>query len=411
MRVLLSAYACEPWKGSEPEVGLRTLLASASKHETCVLTRENNIGPLRRFLADHPLAKRIQLEGLDLSPAATRIKRYGGAGLHVYYHEWQKAAEQRLLDLDARNDFDVVHHVTFATHWTRTGAAGVEKPFVWGPVGGGVATPAGLRSELGIAGAIEDTLRHLARTMGSRLPYHERAVRRATVVLVQNRETANKLGRRDAVLAPNGLAVHPLDPPARLQERRREEVAVVGRLVPLKGVKLAVRAFRYVSSPTAVLRIYGKGPDRKRVARAIARWDLSARVRFMDEMPRDQLLADLHSAGVLLHPSFHEEGGMAVGESLALGTPVVCLDQGGPAGQVECWDHVPATRVRVSTPKETAQRLAAGVDHHLRNLAPLQEVPSAPSLSFRDVILAAYESAAAARPRASGSAGRDCLGA
>lgn len=395
MRVLLSAYACEPWKGSEPEVGLRTLLASASKHQTCVLTRANNVGPLTRFLTGHPLADRIHLEGFDL-PGLTQIKRYGGPGLHVYYHEWQRAAEQRLLELDARENFDVVHHVTFATHWTRTGAAAVDKPFVWGPVGGGVATPARLRSELGIAGATEDALRHLARTVGSRLPYHERALRSATVVLVQNRETAHKLDRRDAVLAPNGLAAHPLEPPARLQEQRRKEVAVVGRLIPLKGVKLAVRAFRHVSCQDAVMRIYGKGPDRARVARAIARWGLSARVRFMEEMAREQLLTELHSTGVLLHPSFHEEGGMAVGESLALGTPVVCLDQGGPAGQLGYWEHVPATRVCASTPEETAQRLAAGVDHHLRNLAPLQDAPAAPSRAFGDVILAAYERAVTA---------------
>jgi len=42
MRVLISAYACEPDKGSEPGVGWNWALAAAEKHEVWVLTRSNN---------------------------------------------------------------------------------------------------------------------------------------------------------------------------------------------------------------------------------------------------------------------------------------------------------------------------------------------------------------------------------
>ena len=56
MKILISAYACEPNKGSEPEVGFRVVLAAARDHEVWVLTRKNNIEPLQRALTEAGVA-------------------------------------------------------------------------------------------------------------------------------------------------------------------------------------------------------------------------------------------------------------------------------------------------------------------------------------------------------------------
>ena len=42
LNVLLSAYACEPGQGSEPEVGWQWALNLAKFHEVTVITRANN---------------------------------------------------------------------------------------------------------------------------------------------------------------------------------------------------------------------------------------------------------------------------------------------------------------------------------------------------------------------------------
>src|SRR5829696_3145358 len=132
VKVLLSAYACEPGKGSEPEVGLRVMLAAAQRHEVWVLTRENNVAPVADFLADHPLRDRIHLHGIDLTGPIRRVKRAGLPGLHLYYDAWQRLAATRAAELDRHIDFDVVHHATFATYWTSAGVSRLGKPFVWG---------------------------------------------------------------------------------------------------------------------------------------------------------------------------------------------------------------------------------------------------------------------------------------
>jgi hypothetical protein len=55
LNVLLSAYACEPGRGSEPAVGWNTAVELASHHEVWVLTRANNRPQIEARLAGDPV--------------------------------------------------------------------------------------------------------------------------------------------------------------------------------------------------------------------------------------------------------------------------------------------------------------------------------------------------------------------
>src|ERR671910_2552237 len=193
MKLLLSAYACEPGRGSEQEVGLQVMLAAAQRHDVWLLTRENSISLLEELLAHHPFRDRIHLEGIDLHGPIRRLKRAGLPGLHVYYDAWQRLAGVRAAQLDHRVDFDVVHHATFAAYWTRAGVTRLGKPFVWGPVGGGVSTPPPLIRELGAAGLREEGLREAVRRLAARRSSQRATARAAMVCLAQNASTARRL--------------------------------------------------------------------------------------------------------------------------------------------------------------------------------------------------------------------------
>src|SRR5512138_2192748 len=149
MKILISAMACEPGSGSELEVGFRAMLAAARAHEVWVLTNKDSIPGLRRGLEGRPEAGRIHLEGIDFGVDARGIALLTIPGFHFYYDRWQRRAAVRAIELDREVDFDLVHHVTLAAYWTRTGVAALDKPLVWGPVGGGVETPLPLLRELG----------------------------------------------------------------------------------------------------------------------------------------------------------------------------------------------------------------------------------------------------------------------
>ena len=152
MKILMSAMACEPGKGSELEVGFRAMLAAARVHEVWVLTNQDSIPALRASLEGRPEAERIHLEGIDFGVDAEGIALLTIPGFHFYYDRWQRKAAARAVELDRQVDFDVVHHVTLAAYWTRAGVAVLDKPLVWGPVGGGVEPPLSCSREWGWRG-------------------------------------------------------------------------------------------------------------------------------------------------------------------------------------------------------------------------------------------------------------------
>jgi glycosyltransferase involved in cell wall biosynthesis len=394
MKVLLSAYACSAELGSEPRVGFQTMVAAARDHEVWVLTQPDMALSLERFLQGHPLQDRIHLEAIH-PPAPVPMDGVRElAWTHWRHDRWQRNAAARSLELDRRVNFDVVHHVTLAAFWLRVGVAALNKPLVWGPVGGAVGVPWPLVTELGRRGIAESGLRMVIRPIAGRI-VGSRIAEAAAVIFVQNQATADQLrSHTEALILPNAVAVGieamPNDP-----KPRTKEVALVGRLAPWKAGRLAVRAMRYVRHPDAVLHIYGTGGERQSILEAARRWRIEHRVCFEGRLARDQLLERVASAGVLLHPALHEEASFAVGEALMMGTPVVCLDHGGPVELIRAWPDSPAAKVTPGLPGPTARAFAAAVDEFLYDPPPVPIAPIPPRESFSDHILDAYGRAVA----------------
>ena len=394
MKVLVSAYACEPGKGSEPEVGLSVVLTAAHHHDVWVITRANNLAALGNHLADHPLRERIHLHGVDLAGFPMRAKRWGTPGMQWYYDRWQRRSVDTARRLDALVGFDLVHHATFASYWARAGLFELDRPLVWGPVGGAVEVPRGLWATLGARGAGEEAFRLVARRMLAARPVVRRTMRRATVAIAQNGETAERIRRARSgpvTILPNASAVGPLElgepPPA-----RGTDVVCAGRLVPWKAVPLAVDAMRHVTHPDARLRVFGAGPDAARLRAVVSRRGLTDRVELCGRLPREELLRVVAGAGVLVHPALHEEAGLVVAEALTLNTPVVALRRGGPAELVVRYGESPSELVDAAGPDETARRLGAAIDRFLRS-PPTATAARRPSPTFEETLLAAYEAA------------------
>lgn len=127
--------------------------------------------------------------------------------------------------------------------------------------------------------------------------------------------------RRGARLA-SGLGDHPV-------------LLFVGRIQPLKGLDVAVRALAAVSDPESVLLVVGgpSGPDGTselaRVQALIESLGLADRVIFVPPQPHHLLSSYYRSADICLVPSRSESFGLVALEAAACGTPVVAAAVGG----------------------------------------------------------------------------------
>ena len=406
LNILLSAYACTPNAGSEPGVGFETLRAIAHDHNVWVMTRRKNVEPLEAYFRRHPTKGTIQVTGIDLPGKAVRLKRrLRTLGMHWYYDRWQKLARARMAELSEGVQFDLVHHVTFASDWARAGVANSGVPFVWGPIGGGVSAPAGLVSLLGAAGLMDEILRRVGRALMRHRSWYRDAWRSASVVLCQNDETATLAHREVGVMIlPNSTAL--LTDPPRGPGQRNREVLVVGRLIPWKGGLLALRTLHQLRHNDVSLHFLGTGPDKSRLQEAATRLELAERVHFEGELPRKVVLERISRAGALLHPALHDESPVTVGEALSLGTPVVCLDHGGPRELLSRWPDSPAEAIPAMSVKKTSHRLAQALDRFLDLTYPIQTRSLRPSPSFAESILEAYSLAMGQETASGGDPGK-----
>src|SRR5215510_13047225 len=108
LNVLISAYACEPNKGSEPEVGWQLAMHVAKFHDVTVLTRANNRENIEKGLAAHT-EPRPAFIYYDLPRWIVNLKPL--IGVPPYYVLWQIGARRFISRRLA--SFDLIHHATF----------------------------------------------------------------------------------------------------------------------------------------------------------------------------------------------------------------------------------------------------------------------------------------------------------
>jgi glycosyltransferase involved in cell wall biosynthesis len=360
-RVLVSAYACEPGKGSEPGVGWNQVRQLARFHEVWVITRSNNREPIQRA-RPAGCADRLHWVYFDLPPWLRFWKR-GKRGVHLYYLLWQIGAYWAGRGLQRRVGFDVVHHVTFANYWLPGLLALLPAPFVWGPVGGGESFPPRFLRSFSLRGRVHERLRSLARRFGECSPLVRWTAARSSIALAATPQTAarlKRLGCRRVRLFPQiGMTREELGAlqPAGGPKGAPFRLVSVGELLHLKGFDLGLRAFARFREgrDDSEYFLVGDGPERRSLEGLARRLGVAPAVRFLGGLERARVLALLPRFDVLVLPSFHDSGGLACLEAMAAGLPVVCLDLGGPARIVT---ERTGFRIRALHPRQIVEDLA-----------------------------------------------------
>ena len=138
MKILICAYACNPFAGSEAGVGWGWSLIAARKHEVWVITDEIHRDDIERYFKGKPnqnlhFAYIKKTPFFSLTEAHFRLMPL--LAWRAYFC-WQKDAWQMGMRLHDEIRFDLVHNVTYVGfrapgYWYRSNI-----PFVWGPLGG-----------------------------------------------------------------------------------------------------------------------------------------------------------------------------------------------------------------------------------------------------------------------------------
>ena len=350
MRVLLSAYACEPDRGSEPEVGWQRALHMLERaDEVWVITRSNNKNAIEANSLSYTPG--LHFIYFDLAPWALKLKRQSWFR-PVYFVLWQWGAYRLASKLHRANPFESVYHVTFVSlrFGTFMGRLGI--PLVIGPIAGGERAPTHLRRSMPIRCKARELLRDLGILLQRVSPLALPAYAAAKHIYVTTPESQRLVPSKWHSKTKVHLAIAT---PSRTTHRDARQspdsprFVFAGRLLYWKGAHFAIRALAETRRkiPEATLTLVGLGPDERRLRDLARESGASDAIEFIGNLPRQQFIAMLRGYTALIFPSLRDSGGFIVLEALSEGLPVVCLDLGGPGIMVNssCGIVVPSAQL------------------------------------------------------------------
>ncbi|NOT40050.1 MAG: glycosyltransferase [Alphaproteobacteria bacterium] len=336
MRILLSAYACEPNEGSEPGIGWQWAIElQRAGHEVVVLTRANNRARIEDYFASTPGAAQPAFVYFDLAPWLVTLKSKGLLPLQLYYLFWQIFCVKVARQAAHHHRPELVWHITFGVIRVPSFLWRLGLPFVFGPAGGGERAPLRMRQDYTLAGHLRDGLRDVLNLISSLDPLMWLTFARSDLILTKTRQSARfvpwRWRNKTKVFLELGVRALGEEGPAGSGGSIRFLYA--GGFIYLKAITLAIRAFAAFVRLGGVGRftLVGRGPERSRAEALAKQLGVDALIDWVSWVDQRELARIYATHDVFVFPSLHDSSGNVVIEALSHGLPVVCFDLGGPA--------------------------------------------------------------------------------
>jgi glycosyltransferase involved in cell wall biosynthesis len=333
--ILATTYAVKPGRGSEDGMGWNYVLQIARFNKVIAITRENNRDDIELFMDKNPseLYKNIQFRYFDL-PYWMRFWKKKGRGAMLYYWMWQRAIPGFVKRQGFQ--FDIAHNLNFHNDWTPSYLWKLKKPFVWGPIGHHPPIPIQYLKHYNLKYYIKDRMGALIKKYFWTLsPSLKKTIRNADYIWAMNSSVKQVLNLKSKNCS---ISASVASEDFGLGTKRNEKFRIVtaGRLVPLKGFDLSIKAYAEFLTmlpenrrKKCELVVVGSGPESEFYKQITKEKGVSEFVRFIDWIERNDLMKLMGEASLFLFPS-HEGAGMVVPEALSFGLPVVCLENAGP---------------------------------------------------------------------------------
>ena len=343
MRVLLSAFECNPMFGSDPYVGWSWVTNMAKTNEVYVLLRIDHQHYIEKYCAENTIEgyEHIHFIYLPSSKLFGKIVYKINKQLAVVgqYYMWQKKAYKEAKRLHKTEKFDVAHVVSIADFRFPGYLWKLGIPFIFGPVGGAQETPICLADYIK-GHEKSEKFRALMNRSLIMLPNYKKALAHADVIFCSNAETEEvikkkvkysdqdkvhrltELGINDDYLKEREYLLH--------NDLRKVNILISGRLIYRKGIELFLDSVnRLETNRPYIVNIYGEGDQKQFLKEKVREYKLENQVIFHGNISFAEMQEQYKKADIYCLPSLRETTGTAVFEAMANKLPIVALNQNG----------------------------------------------------------------------------------
>ncbi len=379
MKVLVSAVACNPTRGSESHFGWTAVRALSKAHDLWVLAHGNDrpaieaavaAGELTgevRFLYHHGRAK------WGKNRLISRLKAWSD------YTAWSRSVETTAMRLEKEVGFDVIHHVTLSSWRVPCGLWKLGKPLVWGPLGGAEVFPTGLLGTISPSARGFELLRRLQGILAFRSPSVRATARNAAIILAGTPETGALLKTitRSEIRQVSAAFFNDAEI-ARLEAAKdfTKPLALFagGEIEGRKGIVIALEALAIARQKGLrfTYHVGGQGQEVEWLRVRANQFGIGDDVEIGTRLTGGDYPAKLAGSHVYLLPSLRDNAPVTLMEAMLSGCVPVVANCGGPGWIVTEGSGV---RVGVTDARRMAGEIAAALlkldsdREHLANLS------------------------------------------
>ncbi len=346
MRVLISAFGCSPYRGSECAVGWNIPFALAAHHEVTVICGDlkferPNWKDLNDFGFNNIPFKVEYVAPTRLISALERLHRVPGmwALYYLAYNLWQRRAFQRAKTLQFEKPFEIVHQLNMIGYREPGYMWKLNAPFVWGPIGGAPNEPWAFRRLFSLSGRVKVGLRTLLNDVQKHICWRARhaAMRAQKLWAVTAADEAmirdiwgcdcERMVETGAVPRAEGR-IH------RFQPNEPLRLVWSGIHTSRKALPIILYALSRLPNAAVHVDILGEGSETEKWKSLAQKLRISNKLTWRGKLPHKEALQIMNDAHILVFPSLKEGTPHVVLEALSLGLPVICHDACGMGVEV-----------------------------------------------------------------------------
>ena len=335
MNILLSAYACEPNKGSEPGVGWSLAIEIAKHHKVWVVTRDNNKDIIENYLDKHPEYKNDNLNFIyvGISPKISFWKK-GRRGMRLFYMLWQKKAIKVVKKIHKKNKFDLVQHVTFVSYTQVTYMYKLGIPMIWGPISGGENIHKSIKVDMNLKERLIEIIRKLSQSIAPIIPCIRKTMKKSKYILVATDETKEKIPQKyqDKTIVMPAICIQKM-PIIKTNKNKDDKIRIImaGRLIYWKSFDIGIKSFLKIVDkyPNTELHILGEGNKKQQLESLVGKY-LNDRIFFQEQISHDEIYDYYQKFDIFMNTTLRDSGCMTMMEAMSVGLPCICINTGGP---------------------------------------------------------------------------------
>ena len=335
-KIFVSAYACEPDKGSEIGVGWHWVLEMSRYFDLWVLTRKSNQKNIESWIHENPIYSNIVFIYYDL-PYYLRFWKKGLRGVRTYYTIWQKLSNSIVEQTMRNNDIRIYHLLTYGNAIWPASKYGQKQFFIWGPTSVGDTIQKEFSDHYFLKSRIIETLRRISVKFLFLNKSFRRRCKDANLILCKTENTFNFIpdNCKSKSKIFTDVAVNDIDA-SKFKSSRRQNNSItrylaVGRLDAWRGFDLLIEAFSkaYHINKNIQLEIIGNGNDYLRLKRLIIKYKLESIISLCGKVSQEEYYFKMSNCNVVVNPCLKEGGVTVAFDSMSFGKPLICIKTGG----------------------------------------------------------------------------------